>query len=973
MDTINTPATNIPHLSSVEVKTKERQNNFYNNSNRIFQDSSKIKTSDKKLDSKNLDNTDTITKIKVNIKLNSLPLYKINSTRYTYLTDDVIEKTSILSISDKTRDSDNSGGIFDYRLGCTDNNKICPTCKRDFIGCRGHLGHIDLGHKFIKHIAQDYCILALNCICVYCCDTFINKNIAKTKNIDSMSGEKRLKYCAEISKNYKKLHNHEGRSHYIFSDSFINHKLYYTVNVIENGKTVVKKYEMSVDQILNIFNLCPKESLEILGFNDKNHPSNFAFSLVPVLPPCVRPPIFISEKQYDNPLSTTYLNILSKLNLLNTRIDADNQKDKDKYLSEIYGYIGNIIYGQDKKISKSNSRGNGVFDELKTKFGLIRQNMMGKRVNCSSRAVAGPGAELNTGQVSIPYSFIEKMYYSDIVCETNLKTIRKRLREGIYTHYKLDNYGEKNLITINKDKFTLKLGMKLVRKIQLGDVGATGRQPSLSAASNLSYSFIYFKGKEQVKIHSSDNSCKNADFDGDELTSHYYQTSEAIIEGLTIHNFKNNLINPQSNSPLIALSFHGLLGWFLATKNWKNTDSDYITIPEKRFYEAIELIPDSIRKRTLFDRIDKVNRLTCKNIPIYSGNSLFSLCLPTNFTYNGSGLKIINGILVEGTVSNKNVGFKTNSLVQILCKMYSQEEACRFINEGQKLADWFTHWHNLSIGYKDFNANRKEVLKLLKNNVNKIQIEIFNLGEKPKDEINLFFWTQSLGNMLNNTKVMGRKIGSEYISPNNGLNILSKDFGSGVKGGEANTGQITGSLGVQYVGSSLIKYELTQKTRSSPFFVPNDVSVESFGYIINSYMDGISLSASIYHNMASRIGLINTAKSTADVGYTHRKIVKSLETVTVGWNGSVISTDDRVFSFCFNSYFAVDKLISIPSKRFGSLTFFANFKDEALLLNNIYEDKNGINSMNKQIKVKEERKRVPLRQMINNNMIIRLE
>lgn len=871
---------------------------------------------------------------RTNINLNKLPIYKVHNTKLYAMSDAERRAMSVVNVNSLIREPGETDGLFDERMGTIEKNKKCVTCERNDRGCRGHSGHIELPVKFVNPIFQKQCIWALDCICPFCGDTYINDEFAKALGVYSMPEAKRLKFCSEISNSWLyKLHNH-GTPHCVYNNDFTGHKLCFTISTKEKG---IKKYTRSIENMEKIFSTCPREKLKIIGFSGETHPLNFIMSCIFCAPPCIRPPAFVDGKPRDHFLTIVYHQILSRIFRLQKYMN--NDIDRDIELDNLYNDIKMISFGPEKKIgNKISQKDAGIFPSYKSKKGMMRACMMGKRVNHCCRTVAGPGYELHPGEVKLPASFAKILYVEVVVNKYNLPLVITRFRNGDYKFIKMKLVSEKGIFQVKEHhlhKYIPQIGDIFIRPIETGDRGLTGRQPSLHAESIMGYNFVIDE-YETIKIHSSNNACFNADFDGDEFTGHIVQTIMAMVECMTVMNFKNHILNVQSNRPMMALAFHGLIGWFLATADWGR---GYIIIPKKRFEEALSLINDSFRKETLFKRLETVIAYTGTKIEKYSGNTLFSLCLPTNFTYKGNGLEIVDGILVKGTLKKSNIGLKVGSLIQIIAKMYSIPEACRFLNDAQILADWFTMWHGFSIGYKDFNANRSEVLKMLKIDLNKMQLEFYNLGPRPKDPIALFFWMRSAHNLLDRTKSNGKKIGEEYLKNWNGLNILSDDRGSGAKGSSTNTSQITGSLGAQFVGASIIMYELKNGTRCLPFFVSDDVAVESIGYVVNSYMDGISLSACIFHNIAARLGLIDTAKSTAEVGYTHRRVEKSLEPITISWLGMVTSTDGRMFQPLFNCGFDVSKMLPIKTKKYGEKIFFCDMKAEANLLNRIYERK----------------------------------
>jgi DNA-directed RNA polymerase subunit A' len=873
-----------------------------------------------------------------NIRLYNLPEYEVDKIQLYPMSNEEIKTKAVLNITNPNKEYGLTGGLFDKRMGSIINREICITCNRDDHGCSGHFGYIDLPQKFINVMFQKETIYVLQCVCSYCGDTYITEEFFKALNLSKVPKKKLLKTVAELSEKWLyKLHNH-GYSHEVYEKNFKGYRLCFKMFGADKASDTT--YVRSINVIEKIFSMIPPEKLKLLGFSDATVPLNFIQSTIVCCPPHIRPPGFIDKKAKDHPLTEKYTQILSRIIRLQNHITIS--ADRENELDNLYADIKSIVFGPEKKIRvKSVVKDFGILPGLLGKEGIARKSMIGKRVDNCARTVAGPGYELNFGEAGIPKSFKKTLLVPVIIHKYNYKNVIERYRNGNYKWLKMKLLSVRGLFPIDESKikkYTPEIGDVLMRPIETGDRGLTGRQPSLHAESILGYNFVV-DDRETIKIHSSNNACFNADFDGDEFTIHILQDIMAICECLTVMNFKSHVINVQSSKPMMGLASHGLIGSFLMTASW---DIDGIKreviIPERRWQQAINLVNNSYRKTTLEDR------LNIYKIPLRSGRALFSLVLPTNFTYScphKSGLKIIDGILVRGILKKSNLGNVSMALVQIIAKMYSIKEACRFINDTQILADWFTMWHGLSIGYKDFNANRTEVVKMLKKELIKMQIELFNLGPRPDDSIEFFFWMRSVHGILDKSKILGKEIGEKFLSKNNCLNILGED-GSGAKGSSTNTSQITGSLGEQFVGSSIPIYNLKNETRCLPFFVSNDVSVESIGYIYKSFMDGINLSECIFHNTSSRLGLIDTAKNTAEVGYTHRRVGKSLEPITINWFGSSVSTDGRLFQLLFGSGFDISKLLTINTVRSGKKMFFVDFNAEVELLNRIHERKNEI-------------------------------
>tara|TARA_B110000211_G_scaffold179109_1_gene202536 strand:+ start:174 stop:1688 length:1515 start_codon:yes stop_codon:yes gene_type:complete len=75
------------------------------------------------------------------------------------------------------------------------------------------------------------------------------------------------------------------------------------------------------------------------------------------------------------------------------------------------------------------------------------------------------------------------------------------------------------------------------------------------------------------------------------------------------------------------------------------------------------------------------------------------------------------------------------------------------------------------------------------------------------------------------------------------------------------------------------------------------VTRENTGFISSSYRTGLSEKEFFFHCMAGREGLIGTAIRTADAGYTHRKIARSLEDVRMYHDGSLRDEYRDVIAF----------------------------------------------------------------------------
>ena len=365
-------------------------------------------------------------------------------------------------------------------------------------------------------------------------------------------------------------------------------------------------------------------------------------------------------------------------------------------------------------------------------------------------------------------------------------------------------------------------------------------------------------------------------------------------------------------------------------KDWISENIVRFSFPKERFERCLGVVKDSIRKRTLFDRAKKVG-LT----KMYTGNILLSVCLPVDMNATFGSVVIRRGIFIKGTLSKSNIGNGKSTIYHVLKKMYSVIETNRFISEGAAIAEWIVNWHNMSIGYDAIYADRENIIKEIKHKNYEAQVDIFNLGQKPKyDDIRYVFWQKNVIEILANTEMFGKSIGEKHLKVNNTLLVASTEM-SGMKGSLLNIAQITGSLGNQMIKGSLQTHEFNGGTRLAPFFVPGSVGSDNIGNNIHSFLDGLSPSEMFKHLAAARDGLVDTARSTSNIGYTHRRLSKGLETITIDYMGRCVSNDGRIFRFTCGDYFNSSEKIFTKDEENGEIL---NFTDIDLVLEQLNEE-----------------------------------
>ena len=73
--------------------------------------------------------------------------------------------------------------------------------------------------------------------------------------------------------------------------------------------------------------------------------------------------------------------------------------------------------------------------------------------------------------------------------------------------------------------------------------------------------------------------------------------------------------------------------------------------------------------------------------------------------------------------------------------------------------------------------------------------------------------------------------------------------------------------------------------------VSGDVTAEAKGYVANSFFSGLVPTEFLFHTMAGREGLVDTAVKTAETGYMSRRLMKALEDLYVHYDNTVCGAD----------------------------------------------------------------------------------
>lgn len=328
------------------------------------------------------------------------------------------------------------GSIYDMRMGTIENKKKCESCKETDKKCTGHFGYIKLNVPIIhplpyfRKIVLDF----LKIFCIDCSSLLLSdKQTMLIPQLDGLTGRERftemitqcsaVEFCPECETIIPK---------YIYKDC----KYYYSFGKKNKGV----KNQLTAEKLVNIFDNIKPSDIDSIGINSKMmHPKNIIIRVLPVCPPSARPFVIEGGKIFDDDLSSKYLEIVKQ----NIKLSPEEAKkrskqkrgkkefDKQKCIGFLEFHIKTLMDNSDNKAKHTNGRPlKGIKQRMNGKGNLLRSRLTGKRVDFSSRTVAGPDASLRINEVGLPPKIMDVLTIPQIVYKLNKSKLEKEIDDG---------------------------------------------------------------------------------------------------------------------------------------------------------------------------------------------------------------------------------------------------------------------------------------------------------------------------------------------------------------------------------------------------------------------------------------------------------------------------------------------------------------------------------------------------------------
>lgn len=281
-------------------------------------------------------------------------------------------------------------------------------------------------------------------------------------------------------------------------------------------------------------------------------------TVIPVIPPALRPMVALDGGRHaTSDLNDLYRRVINRNNRLKKlkEIGAPDVilRNEKRILQEaVDALIDNSIAKQNdsQAVSASQKRAlKSLSDNLKSKQGLFRQNLLGKRVDYSGRSVIVVGPNLKLNQCGLPKHMALELFRPFVISKIletelafNIRGANRLIEEGIPEVWAI-------LEEVIKGKYVL-----------------LNRAPTLHRLGIQAFNPILIEGNA-IQVHPLVCTGFNADFDGDQMAVYVPLSDMAQSEAREYMAANKNLLKPQDGAPIVMPKMDMVLGCYWMTKS----------------------------------------------------------------------------------------------------------------------------------------------------------------------------------------------------------------------------------------------------------------------------------------------------------------------------------------------------------------------------------------------------------------------
>jgi len=552
------------------------------------------------------------------------------------------------------------------------------------------------------------------------------------------------------------------------------------------------------------------------GFlNSDNRPEWMIMSVIPVLPPDLRPLVALDGGKFAvADVNDLYRRVIHRNQRLKRLIELDAPeiiiRNEKRMLQEAVdalfdnGRRGNTIKGANKRPLKSLS------DIIKGKSGRFRQNLLGKRVDYSGRSVIVVGPNLRMDQCGLPKKMALELFKPHLIGKleekgyaTTIKQAKKHIEEQTPEVWEcLQEVVDQYPVLLN-------------------------RAPTLHKLSIQAFHPVLIDGNA-IQLHPLVCAAFNADFDGDQMAVHVPLSQEAIAEAKILMLSSMNILLPASGKAIAVPSQDMVLGVYYISliKDGVKGEHKLFASPEEvlvAFDEGAVDLHAKIKVKVKGEIVETtpgrmiLHSITPDFVPVEMYNKIMKkkdIAALVDYVYKVGGLKVT----AEFLDNLKDLGFRYAAKVGVSISMADivvPEEKPKIIQEAlQKVKEVQEQYKK---GLLTEQERYNKIIDIWTKVDNDIKERLLEIMKKDKD----------------------------------GFNSIYMMADSGARGSASQIKQLAGMRGLMAK--------------------PNGEIIET--PIISNFKEGLNVLEFFISTHGARKGLADTALKTASAGYLTRKLV----------------------------------------------------------------------------------------------------
>jgi DNA-directed RNA polymerase subunit beta' len=552
---------------------------------------------------------------------------------------------------------------------------------------------------------------------------------------------------------------------------------------------------------------------------------------IPVIPPALRPMVALEGGRYaTSDINDLYRRVINRNNRLLKLKDINAPdvilRNEKRILQEaVDALIDNSIrHGSATGAAAAQAQKRALkslSDNLKSKRGLFRLNLLGKRVDYSGRSVIVVGPQLALDQCGIPKHMALELFKPFVISGL----LKKELAYNIRGAGRLIDDGVKEV-------------WEILEEVIKGKYVLLNRAPTLHRLGIQAFQPILIEGNA-IQVHPLVCRAFNADFDGDQMAVHVPLGVEAQLEAKEIMASDKNILKPGSGDPTVASNpLDIILGCFWITKTVEGEKGegkifeDPTAAITAESYGAISL---RTKIKILAPKTAKYAEFDGKIFETTVGRILFNDLLPADYPF-----------------INKQIDRKTlNVLVDDFINKYDMSMLPPVLDKIKTFGFKYTTYSGTTWGIDDVVVpkGKYEVIGKAKTQSDLIMTQFSDglLTEEERMRKNIEIWHKA-------------KTDVEKLIPGS-LNKMGSVFDMFTSGARGSIAQITQMAGMKGLISS------STGTIEFPILSCSKEGLTPIEYFITTH--------------GSRKGLTDTALNTAKAGYLTRKLFVVAQDVMV--------------------------------------------------------------------------------------------